>query len=204
MSYYDPPAGPVRPIPRSIFIWPQSWIWTAGCGRKGTIQHLPSPLWRIAAAVSSGLPLTSRRASRRRSGPSIPFASWMQPPTSPWWICFYRLQTTIFAMGASKAGCSSEPSETIRLGRCGRGSGGLQTADVGQRILRELTAFREFMNSLDSLREVRDILDMHLLHRCLNDPVVKVDPSTAARASQILLRGLGVGLFLRHLADSHS
>jgi asparagine synthase (glutamine-hydrolysing) len=79
---------------------------------------------------------------------------------------------------------------------------GLQAADVGHRILRELPAFRECLNSLDSLPEAQDILDMPLLHRCLEDLVVKVDYGTTARADQILLRGLGVGLFLRHLADS--
>ena len=81
---------------------------------------------------------------------------------------------------------------------------GLQGADVGHRILLERSAFRECLNSLDSLPEAREILDLSLLHRCLDDLVVKVDPSTTARAGQILLRGLGVGLFLRRLADSRS
>jgi asparagine synthase (glutamine-hydrolysing) len=76
---------------------------------------------------------------------------------------------------------------------------GLQAADVGHRILRELPAFRECLDSLDSVPEARDILDMPLLHRCLEDLVTKVDPATTARAGQILLRGLGVGLFLRRL-----
>jgi asparagine synthase (glutamine-hydrolysing) len=79
---------------------------------------------------------------------------------------------------------------------------GLQAADVGHRILRELPAFRESLNSLDSLPEARETLDMPLLHRCLDDLVAKVNPGTTARAGTILLRGLGVGLFLRRLADS--
>jgi asparagine synthase (glutamine-hydrolysing) len=79
---------------------------------------------------------------------------------------------------------------------------GLQAADVGHRILRELPAFREILSSLDSLPEARAFLDMPLLHRCLDDLVAKVDPGTTARAGIILLRGLGVGLFLRRLADS--
>jgi asparagine synthase (glutamine-hydrolysing) len=79
---------------------------------------------------------------------------------------------------------------------------GLQAADVGHRILRELPAFRQCLSSLDSLPEARDILDMPLLHRCLEDLVVKVDPGTTERASLILLRGLGVGIFLRRLNDS--
>lgn len=81
---------------------------------------------------------------------------------------------------------------------------GLQGADLGHRILRELPAFRECLNSLDSLPEAQDILDMPLLHRCFEGLVAKVDPATTERASQIMLRGLGVGLFLRHLADSRT
>ena len=47
--------------------------------------------------------------------------------------------------------------------------------------------------------EAKEILDMQLLRRSLEDLVAKVDPNTPARAAQILLRGLGVGLFLRRL-----
>jgi len=79
---------------------------------------------------------------------------------------------------------------------------GLQAADVGYRILRELPAFRDCLDSLDALPEAVELLDMPLLHRCLEDLAVKVDPDTTARASTILLRGLGAGLFLRRLADS--
>jgi asparagine synthase (glutamine-hydrolysing) len=81
---------------------------------------------------------------------------------------------------------------------------GLQAADVGHRILRELPAIRASLNSLDSLPEAQEMLNMPLLHRCLEDLVAKVDPDTTARAGTILLRGLGVGLFLRRLADSRS
>jgi len=81
---------------------------------------------------------------------------------------------------------------------------GLQASDAGHRILRELPAFRECLNSLDLLPEAQDILDMPLLHRCLEDLVAKVDPETTARASMILLRGLGVGLFLRRMAETRS
>jgi asparagine synthase (glutamine-hydrolysing) len=81
---------------------------------------------------------------------------------------------------------------------------GLQAADVGHRILRELPAFRECLDSLDSLPEAKEILDMQLLRRSLEDLVAKVDSATTARAGTTLLRGLGVGLFLRRLADSRS
>lgn len=77
---------------------------------------------------------------------------------------------------------------------------GLQAADLGHRILRELPAFRECLDSLDSLPLARELLDMKLLHNGLDDLVAKVDPDTTAKAGQILLRGLGVGLFLRGLS----
>ncbi len=81
---------------------------------------------------------------------------------------------------------------------------GLQAADLGHRILRELPAFRECLNDLDSLPEAQDILDLPQLRSCLEDLVAKVDPVTTARAGQILVRGLSVGLFLRRLTDYHS
>jgi asparagine synthase (glutamine-hydrolysing) len=81
---------------------------------------------------------------------------------------------------------------------------GLQAADLGHRILRELAEFQDCLHSLDSLPEARDMLDMPLMHRCLQDVIAKVDSETTARAGMILARGLGVGLFLRRLADSHS
>jgi asparagine synthase (glutamine-hydrolysing) len=79
---------------------------------------------------------------------------------------------------------------------------GLQAADVGHRILRELPSFRKCLDSLDRLPQAQEFLDMQLLRRSLEDLVAKVDPDTTARAGQILLRGLGVGLFLRHVVDS--
>jgi asparagine synthase (glutamine-hydrolysing) len=81
---------------------------------------------------------------------------------------------------------------------------GLQAADVGHRILRELPAFRAGLDSLESVAEAREILDMQAMRRSLEDLVANVDPATTAQAGMILLRGLGVGLFLRRLADSPS
>lgn len=76
---------------------------------------------------------------------------------------------------------------------------GLQAADLGNRILRELPAFRKCLNSLDALPPAREFLDMQLLRRCLDELTARVDPETTGRASQILVRGLGVGLFLRRM-----
>ncbi len=59
--------------------------------------------------------------------------------------------------------------------------------------------FRQALDSFDALPAVREFLDMKLLRRCLDDLAAKVGPETSARASQIILRGLGVGLFLRRL-----
>jgi asparagine synthase (glutamine-hydrolysing) len=79
---------------------------------------------------------------------------------------------------------------------------GLQAADAGHRILLELPAFRDCLRSLDSLPEALEMLDMPLMHRCLEDLAARVDRQTTADAGGILLRGLGVGLFLRRLAAS--
>jgi asparagine synthase (glutamine-hydrolysing) len=79
---------------------------------------------------------------------------------------------------------------------------GLQAADVGHRILRELPAMRATLDSFESLPAARELLDLPLLQQTLDDLVAKVDPETTAKASQILLRGMGVGLFLRRFADS--
>jgi asparagine synthase (glutamine-hydrolysing) len=83
-------------------------------------------------------------------------------------------------------------------------SKGLQAADLGHRILLELPTFRECLDSLNSIPEAARILDLNLMGRCLNDLVAKVDPNTTARAAMFLLRGLGIGLFLRRLAHSRS
>jgi len=79
---------------------------------------------------------------------------------------------------------------------------GLQAADVGHRILRELPAMRATLDSFERLPAARELLDLPLLRRTLDDLVLKVDPDTTAKASQILLRGMGVGVFLLRFAGS--
>ncbi len=79
---------------------------------------------------------------------------------------------------------------------------GLQAADVGHRVLNELPAVRQCMDSLASLPAANEFLDMPLLNCCLQDLIRKVDPETTERAGTILLRGLGVGMFLLRLAQS--
>ena len=79
---------------------------------------------------------------------------------------------------------------------------GLQAADLGHRILRELPEIRQCLDSLDSIPEAREVLDLKRLHGCLEDLVARVDAKTTASAAQVLLRGLGVGIFLRRLSES--
>ena len=79
---------------------------------------------------------------------------------------------------------------------------GLQSADLGHRILKELPEIRQCLDSLDSLPEARELLDLKRLHSCLGDLVARVDPETTASAGQVLLRGLGVGIFLSRMAES--
>jgi asparagine synthase (glutamine-hydrolysing) len=74
---------------------------------------------------------------------------------------------------------------------------GLQSADLGHRILKELPAMYECLASLDAHPAAREFLDLPRLRSCLQDLVVKVDPDTTSKGGNILLRGLGVGLFLR-------
>ncbi len=79
---------------------------------------------------------------------------------------------------------------------------GLQSADLGHRIVRELSTFEDCIQSLEAVPEARELLDLPLLRRCLAEVVAKVDPATTERAGSILVRGIGVGLFLRRLASS--
>jgi asparagine synthase (glutamine-hydrolysing) len=77
---------------------------------------------------------------------------------------------------------------------------GLQSADLGHRIVRELPIFEDCLQSLESVPEAGEMLDLPLLRQCLTEVVAKVDPATTERAAAILVRGIGVGLFLRRLA----
>ncbi len=74
---------------------------------------------------------------------------------------------------------------------------GLQSADLGHRILRELPSIRHYLDVLDSHPLAGEVLDLPLLRRCLRDLTIRIDPITTRNARLILLRGLGVGMFLR-------
>jgi asparagine synthase (glutamine-hydrolysing) len=79
---------------------------------------------------------------------------------------------------------------------------GLQAADVGHRIVNEIDAFRQCLGSLESVPAAREVLDLPMLHRCLEELTIRVDPESTDQAEAILLRGLGVGLFLQRLEHS--
>ena len=49
---------------------------------------------------------------------------------------------------------------------------------------------------MDANSSAREYLDTRLMRQCLENLKVKVDPQTTSAAGTILLRGLGVGLFL--------
>jgi len=73
---------------------------------------------------------------------------------------------------------------------------GLQAADLGHRIVRELPAMQQCLDALDAHPAVRELLNIALMRTCLKNLVAKVDPETTGNASKILLRGLGAGMFL--------
>jgi asparagine synthase (glutamine-hydrolysing) len=73
---------------------------------------------------------------------------------------------------------------------------GLQSADLGHRVLNELPAMRRCLDAFEGNPAASEFLDMPLLRKCLEDLVKSVDPDTTRAAGSILLRGLGVGLFL--------
>ncbi len=76
---------------------------------------------------------------------------------------------------------------------------GLQSADIGYRILKELPEFQQCLASLASLPAANHLLNLQRLNQCLRDLVARVDPVTTASAAEILLKGVCVGLFLeRH------
>jgi asparagine synthase (glutamine-hydrolysing) len=78
---------------------------------------------------------------------------------------------------------------------------GLQSADLGYRILRQLPAMQQYLDSIEANWAAGDFLDVPLLRKCLQDLVVTVDPQSTALARRILLRGLGVGMFLCRLTS---
>lgn len=77
---------------------------------------------------------------------------------------------------------------------------GLQAADLGHRVVREREAIEECLDMLDASPAARELLDIGRMRTCLKDLVAKVDPETTQKAGSILLRGMGVGMFLRRFA----
>ena len=77
---------------------------------------------------------------------------------------------------------------------------GLQAADLGHRVLKERSAIEECLDALDAHPIAKELLDIPRMRTCLKNLVAKVDPETTQDVGSILLRGLGVGMFLRRFA----
>jgi asparagine synthase (glutamine-hydrolysing) len=77
---------------------------------------------------------------------------------------------------------------------------GLQAADLGHRIVREVPAIQQSLDALDANPTARELLNIAFMRTCLKNVVAKVDPETTGYASQVLLRGLGAGMFLQRFA----
>jgi asparagine synthase (glutamine-hydrolysing) len=73
---------------------------------------------------------------------------------------------------------------------------GLQSADLGHRVLKQLPVVKQCLDTIDRSPAARDMLDVTRMRKCLEDLTIKVDPANSAAAGSILARGLGVGLFL--------
>jgi asparagine synthase (glutamine-hydrolysing) len=73
---------------------------------------------------------------------------------------------------------------------------GLQSADLGHRLLKEWPGIEQHLDAIDRNPAARDMLDLPRMRKCLEDLSVRVDPRTNSHAGSILARGLGVGLFL--------
>jgi asparagine synthase (glutamine-hydrolysing) len=77
---------------------------------------------------------------------------------------------------------------------------GLQAADLGHRIMRERSAIQECIDTLAAHPAARELLDIARMRTCLKNLAARVDPESTENAGTILLRGLGVGMFLRRFA----
>jgi asparagine synthase (glutamine-hydrolysing) len=74
---------------------------------------------------------------------------------------------------------------------------GLLAADLGHRLMRELPAMHQCLDALDGHPAASELLNIALMRTCLKNLVAKVDTETTGKASKILLRGLGAGMFLQ-------
>ena len=73
---------------------------------------------------------------------------------------------------------------------------GLQSADLGHRVLRERTAILGALDRLEASEQVRHILDLRRMRDVMQSLEQGVTPANTATCGSILLRGLSVGLAL--------
>ena len=73
---------------------------------------------------------------------------------------------------------------------------GLQAADHGCRVVEQHEDIRAALDRLELSSLARECLDLRQMRGVLTALQSKIDASTTAQCETILLRGLGVGLFL--------
>ena len=73
---------------------------------------------------------------------------------------------------------------------------GLQSADLGHRVVRELNAIKAGLDLIGQSETARSCLDLDRMGMVLSTLEQTVDATTTRLCRTILLRGLGVGLFL--------
>lgn len=77
---------------------------------------------------------------------------------------------------------------------------GLQSADAGYRIRHEFSDIKARLTELAHHPPARDFLNLELMERYLLEVENRVDPGTHLKASSVLMRGIGVGMFLQRFA----
>jgi asparagine synthase (glutamine-hydrolysing) len=79
---------------------------------------------------------------------------------------------------------------------------GLQSADIGHRILRELPDFQQCIADFASIPAASKILNLSAMDQCLRDLTSSVNPESTSNSAHILLKGIAVGLFLQRHTNS--
>lgn len=94
--------------------------------------------------------------------------------------------------GLIRAGLTGQLPDSVLLpGRAGR-----QSADLGHRLNQERAAVAAALERVAAHPLARECLDLSAMHAALHALEQTVTPQTTIRSVMVLLRGLGVGLFL--------
>ena len=103
--------------------------------------------------------------------------------------CYYRLGKSRLLLRESLAGLM--PPQVLWNPRKG-----VQAADIGHRVLKNVTEVEETLRQLDNSALGRAYLDLPKMQRVLDSLKVKLSPENWFQTIAILLRGLMVGIFL--------